>query len=79
MLRIGNQIINLDQVSFIDIDAKAKDTEGNIVSGVSFFFNYAAYDGQLTHLFFCEQEAEWLKKYLLIASQNIVELIGNAE
>ncbi len=79
MLRVGNEVINLDQVIFIDIDAKAKDTEGNVISGVSFFFGNTNYDGQPTHLFFCDQEAEWLKKYLLIASQNITELIGNAE
>jgi hypothetical protein len=67
MLKVGNLIINLNAIAYVDLEAKTDYVIGEtkIISGVRIYLNVPFGTGNKTSLFFKGEKAEYLRKYFL--------------
>ena len=62
MLKLGNLIINLSNVAYVDLNA-TKALVSKDVKGVRIYFNTTDSEGNLHSTFFAGYQAECLQKY----------------
>ncbi|MEH1788394.1 MAG: hypothetical protein V7L23_23120 [Nostoc sp.] len=77
MLKIGNLVINLGAIAYVDLEAKKNYVKGEteIISGVRIYLKASDTEGNLASLFFKGSEAEYLRKYFL----SVASLCGGVE
>ncbi|MDZ8240571.1 MAG: hypothetical protein RMZ69_26045 [Nostoc sp. ChiQUE01a] len=77
MLKIGNLVINLGAIAYVDLEAKKSYVieKENSVSGVRIYLNALNGQGNLESLFFKGDEAEYLRKYFV----SVAALCGGVE
>ncbi|MFB2769827.1 hypothetical protein ACE1AT_11140 [Pelatocladus sp. BLCC-F211] len=64
MLKIGNLVINLSAIAYVDLEAKRSYiTKQESASGVRIYLKATDEQGNLTSLFFVGEKAEYLRKY----------------
>jgi hypothetical protein len=76
MLKVGNLVINLGAIAYVDLEAKKSyiiDREET--QGVRIYLKASDEQGNLATLFFKGEEAEYLRKYFL----SVASLCGGVE
>ncbi|MFB2769816.1 hypothetical protein ACE1AT_11085 [Pelatocladus sp. BLCC-F211] len=64
MLKIGNFVINVSAIAYVDLEAKRSYvTKQECASGVRIYLKAADEQGNLANLFFTGEKAEYLRKY----------------
>lgn len=76
MLKVGNLVINLSAIAYVDLEAKKSYiVEGEEAQGVRIYLSTSDNQGNPTTLFFTGVEAEYLRKYFL----SVTALCGGVE
>ncbi len=76
MLKVGNLVINLNAIAYVDLEAKQNYvTNRETLVGVRVYLNALNGQGNLESLFFKGEEAEYLRKYFL----SVTALCGGVE
>ncbi|MEH1789650.1 MAG: hypothetical protein V7L23_29870 [Nostoc sp.] len=76
MLKVGDLVINLNAIAYVDLKAKRTSVIGKgSNSGVKIYLKANDDAGNLTGLFFKGEEAEYLRKYFL----SVAALCGSVE
>ncbi|MBW4635744.1 MAG: hypothetical protein KME30_28855 [Iphinoe sp. HA4291-MV1] len=75
MLKVGNQIINLNAIAYVDLVAKRSYVVKGDDLGVRIYLLCSDREGNLCSLFFCGDDAVYLRKYF----QAVGELCGGVE
>ncbi|MBW4675947.1 MAG: hypothetical protein KME52_18570 [Desmonostoc geniculatum HA4340-LM1] len=75
MLKVGNLVINLAAIAYVDLEATKDRVKGEreIIRGIRIYFKGDA--GKLPSLFFKGSEAEYLRKYFV----SVASLCGSVE
>ncbi|MFN6537931.1 MAG: hypothetical protein RM021_016370 [Nostoc sp. EkiNYC01] len=76
MLQVGNLVINLAAIAYVNLEAKQNyvtDRESTV--GVTVYFKASDTEGSLANLFFKGEEAEYLRKYFT----SIASLCGDVQ
>ncbi len=63
MFKVGDMVINLNAIAYVDLEATSNMTRGEETRGVRIYLNLANNDGHPTTLFFRGEQAEYLRKY----------------
>lgn len=75
MLKVGNKIINLNAIAYVDLEAKRSYVTKGDDLGVRIYLQAADREGNLSSLFFSGDDAQYLRKYF----QAVGELCGCVE
>jgi hypothetical protein len=75
MLRVGNKIINLNAIAYVDLEAKKSYVVKGDDLGVRIYLLSSDREGNLSSLFFTGDDAVYLRKYF----QAVGELCGGME
>ncbi|MEH2467831.1 hypothetical protein [Nostoc sp.] len=75
MLKVGNLVINLSAIAYVDLEAKQNYVTDRDTVGVRVYFKTVDDAGCLASLFFKGKEAEYLRKYFL----SVAALCGGVE
>lgn len=72
MLQVGNLVINLNVIAYVDLEAKKSYVieKESTVSGVRIYLSTSDNQGNPTTLFFKGEEAEYLRKYFTSVASN---------
>jgi len=73
MLKVGNLVINLNAIAYVDLEAKKSYVieRENAVPGVRIHLLASDSAGNLATLFFKGEEAEYLRKYFFSAAGGV--------